>query len=1425
LQFQFKLNIQNNIYTLLTLHGTEALSRPFAFTMTFKVPIFLNDCQLLGQSVSLSIYSDHEIKREIVGVITQSSVVHYLSSQEKLVGMTLSPKLTLLKEYIQPHVFLNQSIIDITENILTQHANYATHQIKWQLRENYPTKPLTVQVHQESDFDFLQRLLARVGIFYYFTATDHQEYIIFTDQNIQLPFRQTQLIYQIAHGLANTNAVYQLTLRYKTVTDQFVIRDYNENTPDINIHAKANTFPGKQVKTIQDIYGMNTKNYDTAKQLADLYTNRAQVESFEIAAKSHQSDLFSGFTITLNTFQFPKRLNGRYLITMIKHVFKNSFYYNQFKCIPYHITYRSKIPDHPFIPFTLPAKVEGFEDHAHLDDQGRYQIRYCFDESNTPRRQASPPVRRMLSYNGPQSTNDTNDNCVGIHFPLQNNTEVLLSCLHADPDRPFILASLPNSDHLSPVNSNNPTQNQIVTRSGHTLILEDDTEHQYIALHTYGHENELRMVSNLNENNISLTSSKGYIHLCAQRNCRQMPKADLEEIINANRKHIIQHTHSTSSKTGHLHYQIHTTATLRAHEDFYINSGQFIEITSGHHIQFNSKKNTVIKTPQMTAQSLQEKLNICGSNVTFSTNSTAHIHAGGAGIIMQPNGTIILYGQSVTGSITYGGNVIRNPTPIPCPSAPKIPETPSIHPIQELTHWSKGMIEKLFWSQQNADIHDIITANFVTKNFQRGDKGIIRIYAVRPDTNKETLIKHISFTIEQNESFMQIQIPCHMTSTNSSNTENSYTFKTTAYNIQTLKPTQYYFEVEIENTLSNQRSNLLTLTTILSLKLIYTHNQPLPDGSQIILIDSQHHKHIEYCAQGKAIFKKVALGECWIQIKCLRSKNKYYDAEVLNSDNSLPYYGGTLIPSHQTDQTNTYQITVLPPFLFCNIRENSDSWDPKTPLDSHSIEMIKQNGNNITLFIHGYHIQLGQSDKYYNKVHLPFISTLTSELSDTDCTVYRKLSLLCKRFPELKRVKKRYAKQIAKTINGSHAHRWAILMEDNLNRATGFTYQNYQKYTRMLHISWSGDYGRLNFIKAVKHTAKAGKRLVTLIRYLKQQGIQTINIIAHSLGAEVLLFAMNELGKANQTLIDHAFLWQAAVPNDALSDKQKYYPRTHHTLSKNDAEISDDDINQTLWYDFTKAHQGAKYITVLYSRNDNVLGPIPDEAIQSAEGLNQTEINHTKPFFDESLPAQILTDIGLHSGFEFATWLKANITDLFNTKKQDEIYQNFLMLYKTEMNKTTQKPFAENLDEAIEQYYQKMPFKHRINFLTWKKFQMKWPELFKQTNPDQSLDSYQTMESIVNTAMTQTSIIRFFDMLKILIDDFGFKTKPAMGYAGIDEYTKQKMKNKLYLVPQHKWLWSHSGIKRPSKALMKNVYQQWIIHKIHGIKKFGRIDL
>jgi type VI secretion system secreted protein VgrG len=132
------------------------------------------------------------------------------------------------------------------------------------------------------------------------------------------------------------------------------------------------------------------------------------------------------------------------------------------------------------------AIVDGDADseYAQLDDQGRYKVKFLFDEGDGKGERASTRVRMMQPHGG---------NPEGMHFPLRKGTEVVVTFLGGDPDRPIIAGAVPHAETPSPVTSANHTRNILITGGRNKLEIEDLDGQQWIDWYTPSQNTEIHM--------------------------------------------------------------------------------------------------------------------------------------------------------------------------------------------------------------------------------------------------------------------------------------------------------------------------------------------------------------------------------------------------------------------------------------------------------------------------------------------------------------------------------------------------------------------------------------------------------------------------------------------------------------------------------------------------------------------------------------------------------------------------------------------------------------------------------------------------------------------------------------------------------------------------------------------------------------------
>ena len=155
---------------LLAFKGREAISELFSFelgmisenhSITFK--------DIIGKIVTLNIVLPDGERRYISGMINRFSQGR--GGEEKgsdprfaYYSATMVPWVWLLTQTRDSRIFQELSVPEIVEKILTE-KNLLDYKIV--LRNQYEKRTYCVQ-YRETDYDFIARLFAEEGIFYYF---------------------------------------------------------------------------------------------------------------------------------------------------------------------------------------------------------------------------------------------------------------------------------------------------------------------------------------------------------------------------------------------------------------------------------------------------------------------------------------------------------------------------------------------------------------------------------------------------------------------------------------------------------------------------------------------------------------------------------------------------------------------------------------------------------------------------------------------------------------------------------------------------------------------------------------------------------------------------------------------------------------------------------------------------------------------------------------------------------------------------------------------------------------------------------------------------------------------------------------------------------------------------------------------------------
>ncbi|HGG2026040.1 TPA: type VI secretion system Vgr family protein [Escherichia coli] len=496
--------------------GTEGISKIYRYDIIFtSTDRYPDAAWFLRKSATLimgtGLLESLTEQKKVHGVITDFRRISGSEDQAQY-RITLKPFISLLDKQFRTHrFFVNKSVPEVVEQILTEHG-LKGWEYEFSLKRTYPKRE-QINQYQESDLRFIQRLLAEVGIFYFFTLhPDAQtEVIHFGDVQAALIFDKT-LPVNSPSGMSDsgTDSVWALNVEHRVVESRVITNDYNHReAQNILMSVPADMTRGEGYDTSYgEVYHYRPRHTErgdkidpapeTANFWARLDHERFLAEQTRITGKSTDASLLPAQVLTITDSTppvLPAPLQEPVLLTQLLFTgSRKSALQVMLSAVPYSeiVCWRPPLLTRPKITGTMTARVTSAKEgdiYAWQDASGMYRVKFDADRDDKNPGQESMPVRLAKPYSG---------DAYGFHFPLIQGTEVAIAFEEGDPDRPYIAHALHDSRHVDHVTDKNGTRNVIRTPANNKLRMEDKRGEEHIKLSTeYGGKTQLNLGHNV----------------------------------------------------------------------------------------------------------------------------------------------------------------------------------------------------------------------------------------------------------------------------------------------------------------------------------------------------------------------------------------------------------------------------------------------------------------------------------------------------------------------------------------------------------------------------------------------------------------------------------------------------------------------------------------------------------------------------------------------------------------------------------------------------------------------------------------------------------------------------------------------------------------------------------------------------------------
>ena len=529
--YDLRINDLDVLLDVVSFEGKEYLSRSFHYTVRFTcatpkwngrtvgsqeefqnprpkpAPLDLDMSMILRRFGRLAIYGaapkvlpwvenppKHEPLRELFGIVTSFRRLGG-TEEEGQYEITFEPRLALLGKGKQYRLYRNLSVPDIVKQVLTRHGWASRLHYLFEFKREYPPRTQVMQ-YGESDLEFIERLLAEVGIWY--RVHHHSKYgvdmVCFHDWQSHLQFDiELPVLGPDGFGNKGDDAVWNLRTHHQVVENEVFFRTYDHQQADKRLQGTidqwriADTLYGEIYEYAMPYTALGTPDpvgygpeSETGHFYAQLTQERALNQRSQLSGSTSSATLIPGQVLTVSGSP-PKDFGKNVLVhTLSTSGARNKTFTAEFEGMPYseYVCFRPALKAKPVITGTIPARVTQETRHdpySHINRDGRYRVQFLFDREEREDGYESCLVRLARPYAG-----DT----YGLHLPLIAGTEVAIAFEQGDPDRPYIAYALHDSRHVDHVNRDNNRRNVLRTPANNKLRMEDERGREHVKLST-----------------------------------------------------------------------------------------------------------------------------------------------------------------------------------------------------------------------------------------------------------------------------------------------------------------------------------------------------------------------------------------------------------------------------------------------------------------------------------------------------------------------------------------------------------------------------------------------------------------------------------------------------------------------------------------------------------------------------------------------------------------------------------------------------------------------------------------------------------------------------------------------------------------------------------------------------------------------------
>ena len=440
------------------MQGREEISRCFDFRLELlsqDVNVAASD--LLGEHVTVELRDPEtgEPLRHFDGVVDNFAFTGF-RDRFAVYALGLVPELHFLSKTTDNRIFQEKSVVQIIEQIFGEYGLSA-----YELRLSGTYDPLTYCVqYGESDLAFVERLMERVGIFYFFEHGPGGHTLILCDDTANLVtvpgHASIRFEEEATIALRDLRAISELRRIDSVVTAAFAHTDYDFSKPSADLAATAQTAQAHANKADFERYEYpgGYAELSSGDALATVRNHEDQGRAVRVRAVSNVPEPGCGAVFSLT--DFPREAeNDTYFIFAVAYDLSDG----QYVMRPGRGDTEGFTAEYDLIPLAQPfhperrtptpvmrgpqtAQVVGpAGEEIYTDKYSRVKVQFHWDREGARDENSSCWVRVSATWAG-----------AGwgfIQIP-RIGQEVIVDFLEGDPDQPIITGRVYNAEQMPP---------------------------------------------------------------------------------------------------------------------------------------------------------------------------------------------------------------------------------------------------------------------------------------------------------------------------------------------------------------------------------------------------------------------------------------------------------------------------------------------------------------------------------------------------------------------------------------------------------------------------------------------------------------------------------------------------------------------------------------------------------------------------------------------------------------------------------------------------------------------------------------------------------------------------------------------------------------------------------------------------------------